>query len=158
MHDVIAVTPIDALPLVQALRDSAWLDAVRAMHLLGVSLLVGGVLAFDLRVLGLGRQVALRGLSAYLLPLAVLGFALAAVSGLMLFVTRASELLISGLFLTKLSIIFLMGGNAVFFHLVPWRDVDRWPDGGASSLARVCVAMSALGWIAVLTCGAVLGG
>lgn len=158
MQDVIAVTPIDALPLVRALRDSAWLDAVRAVHLLGVSLLLGGVLAFNLRVLGFGRRLEPRALGAYLLPLAVLGFGLAAASGLLLFATRASELLVSGLFLTKLSIVFLMGANAVFFHLVAWRNVSRWTDGGAPPLARACVAVSALGWMTVLICGAVLGG
>lgn len=156
MPDVITVTPIDSLPLVQALRASAWLDAVRAMHLLGISLLVGGVLAFDLRVLGIARHLDLRGLGAYLLPLAVLGFAFAASSGLLLFATRASELLTSGLFLTKLGIIFLMGANAVFFHLVPWRSVGGWSDGRAPRLARASALLSAFGWISVLGCGAVL--
>ena len=158
MQDVIAVTPIDSLPLVQALRNSAWLDAVRSVHLLGVSLLLGGVLAFDLRVLGLGRRLDLRHMGAYLLPLAVLGFGLAATSGLLLFATRASELLVSGLFLSKLGIIFVMGANAVLFHLVPWRTVTIWPDGHAPPLARLCVSASVLGWLAVLACGAVLGG
>jgi hypothetical protein len=88
----------------------------------------------------------------------VLGFGLAAVSGLVLFATRASELLVSGLFLTKLGIIFLMGANAVLFHRAPWRNVDQWPDGGAPPLARACVAVSAIGWISVVVCGAVLGG
>ena len=157
MQDVIAVTPIDALPLMRALRDSVWLDVVRAFHLLGVSLLVGGVLAFDLRVLGLGRGLALRPLARHLLPIAVSGFGLAAASGVLLFATRASELLVSDLFLTKLGIVFAMGANAVCFHLVPWREVDRWPDGQAPVLARVLVGISALGWIAVLACGAVLG-
>jgi len=157
MQEVIAVTPIDALPMVQALRDSGWIDVVRTVHLLGVSLLVGGVLSFDLRVLGLGRGLAPRALGAHLLPLAVLGFALAASSGLLLFATRASELLISAVFLSKLCLIFLMGANAVLFHLLSWRHVEHWRDG-APPLARLLVAVSALGWMAVLACGAVLGG
>ena len=158
MQDIIPITPIDALPMVQALRESGWLAAMRAVHLLGVSLLVGGVLLFDLRVLGLARALPLRALAAHLLPFAVLGFALAAGSGLLLFATRASELLGSGVFLAKLCLIFLMGINAVAFHMGPWRHADDWHDTGVPTLARLLIAASALGWIGVLACGAILGG
>ena len=53
-----------------------------------MALLVGAVAALDLRLLGRGAALPLAPLSAHLLPLAWVGFALSTATGLALFATQ----------------------------------------------------------------------
>ena len=46
------------------MREHAWLyPAVETLHIVGFSVLVGAVAMFDLRVLGYGRQLAVKSIS-----------------------------------------------------------------------------------------------
>ena len=55
--------------IAQAMRDSMWLyPAVETVHIVGFIILVGAVIMFDLRVLGLSKRVPVRMLARHLLP------------------------------------------------------------------------------------------
>jgi len=64
---------------------------VNLFHILGVSSLFGSVLILDLRLLGIGRRVPLGPLSAAVVPVAIIGLALAATTGVALFATKTTE-------------------------------------------------------------------
>jgi len=64
---------------------------VNLIHILGVASLFGALLVLDLRLLGLWRNVALRAISEPVVPIAVTGFLLAAMSGVCLLATKATE-------------------------------------------------------------------
>ena len=65
------------------LRSSAWgYPAVETLHILGLALLFGTAVAFDLRLLGVPSSLPVDGVARFLLPLARIGFALAVVWGL----------------------------------------------------------------------------
>src|SRR5438105_1956536 len=64
---------------------------VNLVHILGVASLFGAVLVLDLRLLGLWRKVALPAISQPTVPIAAVGFVVAAISGVCLLATKATE-------------------------------------------------------------------
>ena len=130
---------------------------LRVVHVFGACVLAGGVVLFDLRVLGLNRSVPVRALARHLLPPALIATALMLPTGLVMLVTRATELLLSGVFLAKMLLLFGLALVAVTFQLGPWRTAQGW-DAGATAppAARLLALVSLLGWLAVLACGALL--
>src|SRR5215472_15395439 len=76
-----------------AMRDSGvWTyGIVNLVHILGVASLFGAVLVLDLRLLGLWRNITLAAISKPTVPVAATGFVIAAVSGVCLLATKATE-------------------------------------------------------------------
>ena len=143
--------------MVQALRDGPLLIWLRVAHVLGACVLVGAVLLFDARVLGVNRSLSLRGLSRHLLLPAVAMLAIVVPSGLLLFITRASELLASGVFLVKILLLFAIPLLAAGFMLGPWRGVAAWDSNAhAPAMARLLALLSIVGWLVVVVCGVML--
>src|SRR5262245_8124170 len=64
---------------------------VNLIHILGVSSLFGSVLVIDLRLLGFWRSASLASITKPTVPIATAGFAVAAMSGLCLLSTNATE-------------------------------------------------------------------
>ena len=154
MNEVRAIA-IDQLPLAVAMRESTWLfPAASAVHLAGVALLVGAVVAFDLRVLGVSPRVPVEHLARHLLPLAVAALVLIVPTGLAMFAAKASDLLASRLFTIKMGLLFAHLVNAVLFHAGPYRSSRTWQvDVPAPAAAKACALASLVGWLAVLACG-----
>jgi hypothetical protein len=127
--------------------------AVEIVHLIGIALLVGSIVALDLRLLGLRRFLPATGMARHLLPVSIVGFLLAVGSGSMLFATEAASLAFNPAFQLKLALIVLGGANAAAFHLGPWRAVARWEHAAPPVAARIGGALSIVLWLSVLTCG-----
>src|SRR5690606_2341487 len=61
-----------------ALQTHPWaFPALEAVHIAGIAVLLGNLVLFEVRFLGLGSAIALRPLARLALPLAVAGFVLA---------------------------------------------------------------------------------
>jgi len=74
---------------------------INALHILGISMLVGGVIAMDLRIVGFS-PVAGRRENADLRAIAGVGFVLAVTTGALLFSVRASDYAQNSAMLLKL--------------------------------------------------------
>jgi hypothetical protein len=150
--------PLDALPLVIALRDSPGLaTAVRMAHMLGFATLAGTVIAFDLRVLGVARHVSVRAFSRRLLPWTFAAVVVIVPTGSLLFLSKAGDLIASRLFVLKMALIAAAAINAMIFRTGPYQGVKDWDVGVAAPLAaRASVALSIALWVAVIVCGKVL--
>jgi hypothetical protein len=143
-------------PPALAMRANAWLyPAVEIVHIAGFVLLVGAVAMFDLRVLGLGRELPVRALARYLLPWSVGSMLAVLPSGLLLFAAEAPDLAANRVFLLKLLLIGVAGLNALAFHAGPYRSAERW-EGRAPARACLHAALSLLLWLAVIACGRLL--
>ena len=59
--------------------------AVNTLHILGIALLVGSIIPFNLHVLGLWRNVPRIMLARVLVPVAATGLVLAVIAGSLLF-------------------------------------------------------------------------
>lgn len=138
-----------------ALRSSLWLfPAVETLHILGFALLVGAIVAFDLRLLTAERDVDIEAWVRRLVPVAATGLALAMAMGALLFTSEATAFARNPLFLTKMALLVLALANVAWFHLGPLR-LRRivGPSLGIPSLMRVSAALSLVGWLAILACG-----
>lgn len=138
-----------------AMRQSLLLyPAIEVLHILGFALLVGSIVGFDLRLLGLGRWLPFAGLARHNLPLAVIGLCVAAPTGLLLFATEATRIAINPAFQFKLICIGIGLANAGLFHLGPGRSMSRWTGAATAPMAaRVGAAVSICAWV-----GALIGG
>ncbi|WP_210266133.1 hypothetical protein [Bradyrhizobium australiense] len=136
-----------------AMRSSpALYPAVEILHIIGFVILVGSILALDLRLLGLGRTIAIQPMAQLLLPVSRFGFVLAISMGFLLFSADASHVVKNPAFQIKLLLIAAALINIVIAHAVPWRHVGRWGDK-ASGGAKATALLSILLWLAVVCAG-----
>jgi hypothetical protein len=138
-----------------AIRSSSWLyPAVETVHLLGVALLVGGAVVFDLRLLGAFARLPVAGLARAALPVARLGFAAVVPTGLLLFATEATALAGNGAMRLKALLIVAALLNIVVFHRGVGRTMDAWPDAvQVPGAARIAGAVSVAAWVGALVAG-----
>ena len=120
--------------------------ALEVVHITGIALLVGNLVLVELRVWGLGRTLPLPALARLGLTVSVIGFGLAAASGLLMFASQAAELITNRAFVIKMGLLTLAGTNAGLFHA---RDGLTRLD----TLARVQTALSLGLWLGVIICG-----
>jgi hypothetical protein len=138
-----------------ALRGSAWLyPLVQTVHLVGIAVFVGAAVAFDLRLLGMAKELPIRALRRHLIGWAGLSFLLIASSGFLLFASQATALVTNRAFQIKLALLVAAGLNAAAFDRLTARTVDGWDAGAptpAAARANACVSL--LCWIGVIACG-----
>lgn len=120
--------------------------ALEVVHLVGIALLLGNLVLLELRVLGLVPALPLAALARAALSLVVLGFALAAATGLLMFASQPMELLANRVFTAKLLLICLAGCNAAWFH-------GRGSLQRGDALAKAQALLSLGLWLAVVACG-----
>lgn len=139
---------IEGLSFVRALRFSRWgYAAVATAHVIGLALLFGAVVALDLRLLGLRRDLPLAPLCRLLSSAAAAGLLLAATSGALLFATRASEYASLAVFVAKLTLVAAGTAHALAVHLGP--GLAGLSPAGQRRAGLLSLAI----WIAVLVCG-----
>ena len=142
----------EAGPVV-ALRESYLAyPLVNTLHIVGIALLFGAIVALDLRLIG-WRRVAgpAEQFARLLVPVAIAGLILAIPAGLLLFATDARAYLASPLFQAKLVFIGLAIGNAVWLGMS-----ER---SGPLSKRRVAFAgaTSILLWLGAIILGRLVG-
>lgn len=129
------------------LKTTPWAyPALEVVHIVGIALLLGNLIALEVRVFGRAAALPVPALARLSLTLALTGFSLAAVSGLLMFATQPDELLGNRPFLVKMGLLALAGINAAAFHL---RGSLRKLD----SAARLQMLVSTGLWLAVVVCG-----
>jgi hypothetical protein len=132
---------------------------VNLVHILGVCCLFGSVLILDLRLIGLWRNVGLSAISAPAVPVAAVGFAVAAASGVCLLATKATEYAGNPFMYIKFPAIALGLVNvAILTRLSAWRDRAR-RELSARERSQLAVAggISLLCWIIAVAAGRMIG-
>ncbi len=120
--------------------------ALEVLHIVGIALLLGNLVLFELRVWGFGSELPVRALARLALRLSLLGFAIIGASGLLMFAGQPDELLASRIFVIKMGLVALAGLNALWFHA---RGSLELLDRGARLLTVVSMGL----WLAVIICG-----
>ena len=139
---------------IRSYYDSAWgWPAVESLHFLGLSLLLGAVGVFDLRMLGVARGI---GMGAFhrLVPWGVGGYALNVMTGFLFVTSAPDQYVYNPAFQVKLGLMAVAGLNVVFFYRFVFARVRSAPDDAhAPRAAKVAAAVSLGCWIGVITCG-----
>lgn len=155
--------------LISYLENSALADSIRendllfpfieSVHVVAICLVVGSILAVDLRLLGLAsvnRPVS--RVTGGILPLTWGAFVVALTSGGLLFISNATKYLGNGFFVAKMFLIGAAGLNMVMFYTIGARNLPRWENDARLPLAaRLAGGVSILLWIAVVACGRWIG-
>jgi len=149
---------LEATPLSLAMRTDLWLyPAVEIVHILGFVVLVGGVVLFDLRLLGVARTLPVDALARHLLRWSLSALVLIIPAGLMMFSAHPQDFISNRIFLLKLTLIAAAGINAAMFHLGVYRSVAAWNMNTATPLAaRAHAIVSIAIWVSVISCGRLL--
>lgn len=126
------------------------------VHFFGLSLLIGTIGMFDLRLLGMGKRIPVGALHK-LIPWGVSGYVLAFLTGIMFLATEPDQYIFNSAFHWKILFMAGAGVNMVTFYLAVFRRV-RTLDGGqdAEKSAKLMAALSLFLWVGVIVFGRML--
>ena len=145
---------IEQTTISSIVRESAF-PYVEGAHVIGLSLSVGTVMWFDLRLLGVGmRTRPVSELFQDLKPWMFAGFAIMFLTGGLLFSAHATKAYASGYFRAKLALLMLAGINTAIYHLTVDRRASEWGKAPVPPLqARVTGLLSLVLWFSVIAVG-----
>jgi uncharacterized membrane protein len=130
-----------------------WIESV---HVLAIVLVVGTISIVDLRLLGVASlDISAKRLMRDIIPYTWCAFAVAAVTGSLMFSSDATHYGHNRLFQIKLAMLALAGLNMAVFHLFGERDIERWDAPGATTpvAAKAAASISLVAWIAIVSLG-----
>jgi hypothetical protein len=129
---------------------------LETLHLLGMALVLGAIVAFDLRVLGLAKAIPPHALHR-LIPWGVAGFALNVITGSLFIVANPHQYLFDPAFRVKVVLILVAGINVVAFYATAFDELKATPAGATPPLrSRVITGVSLVAWTGVMICGALV--
>lgn len=135
-------------------RESAF-PYVEGAHVLGLSLSIGTVMWFDLRLLGAAMRTqpvseVFQDLKAWMFA----GFGIMFLTGGMLFSAHATKVYANGYFRVKMGLLILAGVNAAVFHWSIARRQSQWDKAFVPPLAAQAAGLLSLAlWFSVVAVG-----
>jgi hypothetical protein len=148
---------MEASTLGHLMRESGlWTYAfVNLSHILGIATLFGSILIVDLRLLGLWRRIPLAALADAAVPIATVGFAVAATTGVGLLATKATEYVGNPFLFIKFPAIALGVINvAVLKRSAPWRArAERELSSRENRQLAIMGGVSLACWLTAITAG-----
>jgi hypothetical protein len=128
---------------------------IEGSHILALSLSVGLILMFDLRLLrwsfsGESASKIMRQVIPWTLP----GFGIMFVTGLLLFLAQAEKVYTNSYFRVKMLLLLLLGINALIYQLKYYPTMSEWDmSETVPAGARVIALVSLIFWAVVISCG-----
>jgi hypothetical protein len=139
-----------------SIRESVWtFPAVETIHLLALAFSVGIIVLVDLRLTGLAiRDQPVTEVFGRLQPMALKGFAINVVSGVLLFWSEPLKCYNSPYFRAKLIMLFVLGVNALLFDVRTYKTVASWDKAALTPVpARIAGWVSLIFWAGVIVMG-----
>ena len=134
------------------------MQIVESTHVLAAVLVLGTVLIADLRLLGItDSQRAFSRIGRETLPLTWVAFALAVVTGSLMFTTSAQTYFGNAAFQFKALALLAAGLNMLLFQVLTARGIAAWDAGRPPRAARIAGVVSLLLWAAVVLLGRWIG-
>ena len=146
---------LEATPVGLMIRESLWgFPIVVAIHIMGLTLSIGTLVWFDLRLLGVSMQGHLASaLYRRLMPWMFTGFAVMFISGFLLFAGFATAAYDNLYFRIKVAAMLLAAVNAFVYHRVTERRIAQWDAGVPPTGARAAGLVSICVWAVVIVAG-----
>ena len=153
-------------PFIHWVRSSAasnWVNSTvwiwplcETLHFIGLSLVIGIVGFFDLRLMGFFRRVSI-GAARELMPLALAGFLLNLSTGLVFLIGLPEQYMHNSAWWTKVGFLVLAGLNALFYETTLARRLTAMgEDADTPAAAKLIGALSLFSWFGVLYWGRML--
>ena len=133
-----------------------WIECV---HVLAITLVFGSIAVVDLRLLGwASKDRSVVQTTAAVLPITWCAFALAVLTGSLLFASNAGGYAHNRYFQVKMLMIVLAGLNMAGYHAFFGRGAAGWHTPDLTPLkGRIVGAVSLTIWITVVACGRWIG-
>jgi hypothetical protein len=151
---------LEGTGLASGIRDSLYLfPFLEAVHVMALSVVFGTIMIVDLRLLGFAStHRPFARMSSELLRITWGAFAVAALTGTLMFMTNARVYAGNTSFRVKMVLLLFAGLNMAVFHLTAGRSVARWgKERSAPRIGRTTAALSLSLWVAIIFAGRVIG-
>ena len=127
------------------------------LHYLGLSILLGTVGLFDLRVLGLAKGIPIESIHR-LIPWGIGGYVVNILTGIIFFVGHPDQYFYNNAFRLKALFMVVAGLNVLaFYGTSAFRELKKLgPDAETPFRAKIIAGTSLSMWVAVLICGRLL--
>ena len=138
------------------IRESIWLfPIVETTHVLALALSVGVLIWFDLRLMGWGmKHQPVSQVHKQIMPVALIGFIVMFISGILLFWSEAEKCYLSGFYRAKMVFLVLAGVNAAVFEFTTKKSIEDWDKYPIPPVkARLAGLFSIVTWTAVIVAG-----
>ena len=130
----------------------AW-PTFESLHFLGMSLVIGTIGIFDLRLLGFARAVPVRALHR-LIPLGIGGFLINISTGVCFICAFPDQYLFNAAFRWKVVFILIAGINVLCFYTGVFRRLEADSENVPPRLAaRIVGGVSLTAWVGVMSAG-----
>ena len=148
------LNPLYYTPMGEFMRSYMWAwPMAESLHFIGMSLLAGTIVMFDLRLLGFARAVPVRAMHR-LIPSGIAGFLLNMTTGICFICATPDQYLFNASFRWKVVFITIAGLNVMFFYTRVFRRLEAISDVQAPPLAaRLVGGVSLAAWVGVMTAG-----
>ncbi len=132
---------------------------LEAVHVMGLTLVFGTIMVVDLRLLGVASTNRLFSrVSADMLKLTWAAFALAVLTGSLMFVSNARVYFDNPFFRAKFALMALAGLNMLVFQFVTARKSAGWDEARAAPpLGKAAAIASLVLWVLVIGMGRTVG-
>jgi hypothetical protein len=132
---------------------------VNLTHILGIASLFGAILVLDLRLLGVRRHIPLEAIAGSTVPVAAVGLGIAAVSGICLLATNATEYEGNPFLLVKFAAIAAALANVVVISRQSgWRARGTRPlTSREQQQLAVAGGVSLASWLVAIGAGRLIG-
>ena len=147
-------------PLAAFIRQNDYaFPMIESLHVLAITTVVGTIGIIDLRLMGYpAHRRGARQLTLDILPFTWAAFALAVITGSLLFISNAMAYSENAQFETKMLFMLAAGINMAIFHLTAYRNIAQWDRALPPPLqARIAGTTSLAFWICVVFFGRWVG-
>ena len=150
---------IELSPVGDWVASSSWaFPTIETVHVMAIVAVFGTVAMMDLRLLGLvSKESRVTELSRDNLTWTWGAFLLAAISGTLLWFSKAHIYMKEPWFYAKMILIGVAGINMAIFHSVTWRTIGQWDAGPPPKAARIAGFTSLALWVIVVACARMIG-
>ena len=152
----LVATLAKAVPIRDLMHTRWGWPIAESLHFVGLTLLVGTIGLFDLRLLGMARTIPIAAMHRFI-RWGLVGFALNATTGSLFLMAEPDQYVYNPSFQFKLLFIALAGLNALAFYATSFRRVtSRGAAPDAPLTAKFIAAVSLSLWIGVIIAGRLL--
>jgi cytochrome bd-type quinol oxidase subunit 2 len=151
---------LQGIPIAVAMRENDILFPwIESFHVLAIVLVVGTILIVDLRLIGVAsRNRALTLVLREVLPYTWIAFAVAAVTGSLLFASNATKYAHNVFFQAKMMLLLIAACNMAIFHLMRAHEYANGHRAEYTALAaRTAGTLSLVIWVTLVACGRWIG-
>jgi hypothetical protein len=135
-----------------------WFPWVESIHVIAMATVAGTIFIVDSRLIGFGfRKLKFTHVSDRMLPWTWFAFAIAVITGTLMFLGNAGIYYENFPFRMKMLLMVLAGLNMLVFQFVTYRGISAWDASRAPTGARAAGVLSMTFWLAILGFGRWIG-